>query len=334
METIGKLITLLDWAKSLDPDGRTAEVAELLSKTNPMLTTMPFKEGNLPTGHKTTVRAGLPTPTWRKLNYGVQPSKSLRAEVVDTCGMLEARNHVDKDLAELNGNTAAFRLSEALGEVEGMNQAMAETVFYGDTAVNPERFLGLTPRYNALTGAPISQNVITAGGASTDNTSVWLIAWGENTIHGIFPKGSKAGLVHEDLGLQDVVDADGGYYRAYKDWWQWKNGLCVRDWRYAVRICNVKIADLLALGSTQALTAATSLIKLMIKAKHRLPYANVGTPVFYCNRTVRQMLDIMALEKSSAALSIREAAGQFETNFLGIPVHTCDALVENEAAVS
>ncbi|MGM3315416.1 major capsid protein, partial [Enterobacter hormaechei subsp. steigerwaltii] len=97
-------LTLADWAKRTDPNGKVDKIVELLSQTNEILTDMMFVEGNLPTGHRTTVRSGLPQPTWRLLNYGVQPTKSTTVQVTDTVGMLEAYAEVDKSLADLNGN--------------------------------------------------------------------------------------------------------------------------------------------------------------------------------------------------------------------------------------
>ena len=321
--------TLIDVANSLDPDGRVAKVAELLNQTNALLEDMPFIESNMETGHRSVVRTGLPSATWRKLYQGIQPSKSTRTPVVDSCGMLEARNHVDKDVAELNGNTAAFRLSEGIAEVEAMNQTMAQTLFYGDTTINPERINGLTPRYNTInTAVPISHNVLNGNGVGSANTSIWLVVWGENTVFGIYPKGSRAGLVHEDLGLEDVLDGQGGFYRAYKDWWQWKNGLVVKDWRYCVRIANIDVNNLTTENS------AADIIKLMIKSIHRIPYITMGRPVFYANRTIREMLDIQALNKSNYVLAIKEAAEQFKTTFMGIPIKTCDQLLLTEAKVS
>ena len=225
--------TLLDWAKSLDPDGKVAAVAELLNQSNEILLDMPFIEGNLPTGHRGAIRTGLPTAVWRKLYQGVPASKSLRATVEDSVGMLETRSEVDKDLVELNGNTAAFRLSEAQAFIEAMNQTMAETVIYGDASVNPERFNGLAVRYNTINKntSLVANNVISAGASSGDCTSVWLVVWGPNTITGIFPKGSKAGLSHDDLGLYDAFDGSGNRFRAYGDHWQWKAGLHLKDWR-------------------------------------------------------------------------------------------------------
>ncbi|MCQ4021275.1 major capsid protein, partial [Klebsiella pneumoniae] len=131
-------------------------------------------EGNLPTGHRTTIRSGLPSATWRLLNYGVQPSKSTTVQVTDGIGMLETYAEIDKSLADLNGNTAEFRLSEDRAFIEAMNQQMAQTLFYGDTSVNPQQFMGLSSRYSDLT-ATNAQNIIDAGGTGTDNTSIWLI---------------------------------------------------------------------------------------------------------------------------------------------------------------
>ncbi len=135
----------------------------------------------------------------RLLNYGVQPSKSTTVQVTDSVGMLETYAEVDKSLADLNGNTAEFRLSEDRAFIEAMNQQMAQTLFYGDSSVNPQQFMGLSSRYSSLS-AGNAQNIIDAGGTGTDNTSIWLVVWGENTVHGIFPKGQKAGIQMEDKG--------------------------------------------------------------------------------------------------------------------------------------
>lgn len=337
-------VTLLDWAKSVDPDGKTATVVELLNQSNEILMDMQWLEGNLPTGHRAAIRTGLPTSIWRKMYQGVPPSKSLRATIEDSCGMLETRSEVDKDVIELNGNTASFRLSEAQAFLESMNQTMAETIIYGDASTAPEQFNGLKVRYDTLTGT-IGQNVISAGGSGNDQTSVWLVVWGPQTVHGIFPKGSKAGLQHEDLGLIDAFDASNNRYRAYADHWQWKCGLHVKDWRYVVRICNIDTVDLLAVSGSQATTAATFLPKLMVKALARIPFMGMGKAVFYANRTVKEMLSIQAMEKNQSVLSLQAAVQEFgkiapgsvnngTVTVLGVPVRTVDRIDLTEATVS
>lgn len=337
MATLGQngRVTLLDIAKGMDPEGRVAAVAELLTQSNEILYDMPWFEGNLPTGHKGIVRTGLPTSVWRRMYQGVPPSKSVKAQVEDACGMLETRSEVDKDVAELNGNTNAFRLSEAQAFVESMNQTMADSVIYGNTATNPERFNGLATRFSVIAGATNAVNIIDAGGTGSDNTSIYLVVWGKNTVHGVYPKGSKAGLQHEDLGLIDAFDANQNRFRAYADWWQWKCGLHVKDWRYVVRIANIDVSNLVNE------TSAADLVKLLVRAMARIPFPGMGTPVFYANRTVKEMLSIQALNKSQNALSISEAIRQFggvdvsikELNFLGIPIRTVDRILTTEARV-
>lgn len=329
MATIGATLpTLADLAKTWDPDGRPARVAELLSQTNEVLTDMRWMEGNLPTGHRTTVRTGLPTAAWRLLNKGVATSKSTTAQIDEQCGMLEARSQVDKDLAELNGNTAAYRLLEGQAFIEAMNQEMAQTIFYG-AASAPEEFVGFAARYSALTGANNIENVLSGGGAGSDNSSIWLVCWGPNTVHGIYPKGSKAGLQHEDLGLADAFDSDNNRFRAYMDHWQWKCGIALRDWRYTVRIANIDISNLVAKSS------AADLIELMIKAIHRIPTMKLGSPVFYMNRTCFQMLDIQRRDDVIAGGGVRyeQVDGIMTPTFRGIPIRKVDALLETEAAV-
>ena len=335
-------VTLLDWAKTLDPDGNTAKVVELLNQSNEILLDMEWIEGNLPTGHRGAIRTGLPVAIWRKLYQGVPASKSLRAQVEDAVGMLEARAEVDTALADLNGNTNEFRLSEAQAFVESMNQTMAEALIYGDSSINPERFNGLAVRYNTISTATsdIAKNVVNAGGTG-NCTSVWLVIWGKQTVHGIFPKGSMAGLQHKDLGEYDAFDSLGNRYRAYGDQWVWKCGLHLKDWRYVVRIANISVSDMLAQTGTQANTAATWLPRLMVKALARIPFRGMGRAVFYASRTTKEMLAIGALDKTQNVLSIQpgfEQYGKLEAGFtagggvafLGVPIRTIDRILETE----
>lgn len=326
-----QVLTLSDWAKRVDPDGKVDAVVELLNETNEILMDALWKEGNLPTGHKTTIRTGLPSVAWRKLNYGVPPSKSRTAQVTDACGMLEAYAEIDKKLADLNGNTTAFRLSEDQAFLEAMNQEMASMFFYGDTSQDPEKILGLAPRYSDPS-AENGENLLDGGGTGSDNTSVWLIVWGANTVHGIFPKASKAGISHEDLGEVTLEDAAGGKYQGYRTHYKWESGLTLKDWRYAVRICNIDVSDLATFGAGTDNSAA--LIRLLIQAYNKIPHLGMGRPVIYCNKTVKTWLDIMAGEKSNVLLNISEYAGRPVTNFWGVPVRRCDAILDTEDAVS
>ncbi len=325
-------LTLVDWAKRLDPDGKVATVVELLSQSNEILSDMVFQEGNLPTGNRVVVRTGLPEVFWRLLNQGTQPSKSTTAQIDEGLGMLEAWSEVDKDLAELNGNVSAFRFSEAQAFLEAMNQEMAQTLFYGNSGSAQEEFNGLAVRYSLLSAAN-GQNIISAAGGGSDNSSIYLVVWGPQTVYGIFPKGSKAGIMHEDLGLETVettAGVAGSRMRAYREHWQWKCGIALKDWRYVVRIPNIDISNLVGKSS------AADLIELMIKAIHRIPNMKMGKAVFYMNRSCFQMLDIQRRDDVMAGggLVYANVDGVQQYSFRGIPVKICDALHQSEALVA
>src|SRR5215471_2434605 len=170
-------LTYADWAKRLDDDYKVATIIELLSQTNEILDDMLVMEGNLPTGHKTTIRTGLPQATWRLLNSGVPNAKSTTAQIIDTYGNLETYSVIDKDIADLNGNTAEFRLSEVKAFLQGMSQQVAATLIYGNQHTNPERFTGLAPRYSTKTAANANTaaNVLDGGGLVSTNTSIWIV---------------------------------------------------------------------------------------------------------------------------------------------------------------
>lgn len=334
MATIGgSVLTKVDFDKRLDPDGRIASVIELLDQQNPFLQHIRWKPSNQPTSHLTTVRTSLPTPAWRRLNQGAPVTKSTTRQIVDGIGMLEAWSEVDKDLAELNGNTNEFRLSEASAHLEAMNQEFAQTFFYGDSDLAQEEFNGLSKRYADPAG-DAADNIIDAGGSSTGCTSIWLVGHGENTIHGIYPKGSAAGLIHENLGLQTVSDSTGvgaSKLRAYQDHFQWKCGLAVKDWRYAVRIGSIKVSTLI----TDPTGATLNLCNLMIRAMHRVPnLQNSGVSFqWYVPRTVGCFLDLQIQNKSNAYLTVGEEEGVMKTMFRKIAVNTTDAISENETAI-
>lgn len=323
-------LTLADMSKRLGPDGKVDPIAELLSQQNEILEDIVWKEANQPTSHVVTIRTGLPAVYWRQYNAGVPTSKSTTAQITEPCAMLEARSHIDAKLLTLNGNSAAFRLSEESPFIEAMNQEMTGKIFNGNVVADAKTFSGLATRYSLVT-AGNGDNVIKAGGSGSDNASIYLIVWGEQTVFMTFPKGSRAGLGSRDLGEESVQDGGGNWYQAARSLYQWDAGLVVKDWRYVVRIANIDVSDWIGVTGTQATSATTNLVKLMMRAIARIPNFSMGRAAFYANRSIQEGLMIQALDKSSNALGIQSALSQFGQNinqltFMGIPVRGVDQL--------
>lgn len=330
MSVLGtNVLTLADLAKLKDPSGKTAKIVEMLSQTNEILEDIGFKEGNLDTGEETTVRTGLPSVAWRLINQGVSPSKGTTAQVREACGMLTARSEIDCDLANQGGDQSGVRLSEAYGHFEALNQEFASTLFYGNTGVNPEEILGFAPRYSSLSAAN-ARNIVDAGGTGSDNCSIWLVVWHEQSVYGITPKGSMAGIQHKDLGEIDAFDSQNRRFRAYADEWKWKVGLTLKDWRQAVRICNIDVSNLIGVSG------AADIIEYMIKATYRIQTLTMGKACWYMNRTCAQMLEILSRNDviSGGGLVFSNVDGKPIRQFRGIPIRVCDALLETEARVT
>ncbi len=324
--------TLADLASRLDKDDKIATIIELLKLNNPILDDMVMLAANDGTNHKTTIRSGLPSATWRQLYQGVQPSKSTTVQVKDACGMLETYSEVDAALIKLAKDPAGFRASEDVAFVQAMNHEMASAVFYGNTKTDPERPMGLGPRYNSLS-AENAANIVNGGGTGSDNTSIWLVTWGGLTCHGIYPETMPAGLETQDLGEETKTQSD-GLLRVMRTHYKWTMGLTLRDWQAVGRICNIDVSELADAGATgyDGADLPNMMIKLYNKVQKRFA---LGRPVFYCNETVKTALDLIASNRRNTWFTVSDGIdGMPITRFRGIPIKVCDAILDTEEAVA
>lgn len=340
MTLITKMPTIADIAKRQDSSGGIdKEIIELLVQDNEILWDMPYVEANDVTGNLTTRRNSLPTVGFRQINAGVLSGKSTTDQIFNTSGFIETNAEVDVELVRRNGNEQDFLMSENVSFLEAMNQKMATTVFYGNTVTTPESFDGLGQVYNKIstTTTDPGYNIISAGGSGNDNLSMWLACWGPRTGYAFYPKGMTSGFDQKYMGIQKVTDSDGKIFWAHTTNYKWHMGISIRNWRYFVRIANIDISDLATYGETS--DTSPKLIKLMNRAKWRVPSLVGVQPVWYAPSTVMQTLEDMINTKSSVYLTRGEvinpitgfSASQIMVN--GIPVRRCDALVTETTAI-
>ncbi len=325
------LDTLLDHAKQFGPDGNIADYVEALSQDNEIVQDMPYVEANKMTSHQYQVEVGLPTVYFKLLGAGVLSSKGQFAQIEDACAMLESWSITEKELADLGGNPAKYRLNKARQHLMSMGIKLATTYFYG-SAASPEEFIGLAPRYSSLSAVNAS-NIIDCGGTGSDNASIWLLGLGEGKIHGTFAKGTKAGIERVDHGEQieqNFGAVTGAQAVVYKEQFKCKTGIAVADWRYAARAANIDISNLVAKSS------AADLMEAMIKMTYRIPNNGNGTRLkFYMNRTLQEFLHLQGrdLVVAGGGLTYENIAGKRVMSFGGIPVGRVDSLTESEARV-
>lgn len=332
------VLTLTQHAERLGPDHLIQTmVANLLAQQNGIIADAGWIESNLPLGHSGTVQVGLPQVFYTGYNQFVAATTGAYAAIMEAAARLEAYSQVDKRLADIGGpsEAAKLRVQEGQGKLESLNQGFTQGVFYG-SRLNPLEVEGLSSRYNSLE-AVNAQNIINAGGTASTNSSIWLVVWKPQAVTFFFPKGSKAGIMHEDLGVETLQsintnvwsDGNPGLQRVYREHWEWLHGIFVHDWRYIVRICNIDIPTLLA-------KSGADLLDLMIRATHRIPVLNSGRPVFYMNRTLFEMVDIAKRDAvmEGGQLKYEVVDGILTPVFRGIPIRIVDQLLLTEAEVS
>ena len=343
------LPNLVDWAMMSNPDGTAADIAELLAQCNDVLKDMIFQESNEPTSHSISVRTGLPQGTWRGNNQGVGSTKSMAAKLRFNVGQLSDWSYVDRHQARLSGNVDKYRYGEDMAHIEGMSQQIASAIFYSNEAINPQQFTGFAPQFNTVSTATAlnAANVINGGGVASANASIWLVGWGDNTCYGIFPKGSQAGIVYEDLGdVVPVYDTNGNAFMAYRSYFEWNIGLCIKNWEYIVRIANLDTTTAGLLGTTPP-----DLYAMMSEAVNKLPTASRRlsgitevdapddpspgiAPAWYVNRTVRTQLDVQAIRGKNVLLSSKDYAGAPVLEFRETYIRLVDALTNSEAELT
>lgn len=340
-------LTLADVGRRMDPGGKIADMAELMSQCNEIDEDAPLVKGNLTTGHVVTLRTALPKGTLRRFNQGVGYTKSSAAQITFGMAMLDAYSQIDKRLADLGGNTNANREKEDVAHMEGMSQQWTGFLMYGNAWTTPEQFSGFSTYFSAIANTPNGVNVFDAGGTGSSNTSIWLIGWGDQTCYEIYPDGTKAGLIFENKG--DVVPAftsnGTARYEAYTSYFSRNGGLAIEDWRYVIRMANFDTTTAGLAGPTPP-----DIFAIMSKSVVRLPTAGrmvsgiVKTDApdrvapnirlkFYCDRTAREYMDIQAIRDKNVLLRPEDYAGRPIVNFRNIAIGVVDQILDTESRV-
>lgn len=320
------LPTLLNWVNRLKPDGSVeTNLANTLTKKMPMLNDIPWVEGNLATGHRIVGVTTLATPTFRKVNQGLDPAKNTTAPYDETCCLMELHSKIDVELANLNGGGPAYRMSEDSAIIEGFNQQFSSSLFYEDVTLKPERFHGLSPRYPATSGYTTSGYVTKGTNSGSNCHSVWLVNWDPQRVACIFPKGTVAGLQQEDLGKILALDANNKQFLAWMTRFTWKAGVMVKDYRYVAR--HQWDPDDANYAST-----AKNLYLAMLDMQSTV-FEMLPTATYYMSRKSFKLLQDQLASNSLNYLDYISRGGERIRSFGGVPIRFTDSLID-ESAIS
>lgn len=340
MSALGSgLLTLVDVAKSKNKE--IGKVAEVLLQHNEMLNDIPYMEMNEGTIHKEDIRSALPAVYYRKANQPIPASKSTIEERSFQACHFESKSQIDKAVAQRGGmdRVAYNRWNQAQGHLQAHANELASLAVYGSPSSSNLKTAGFFDIYSTLaTSEPTYNQIVDGGGSGSDNCSILKVHWGEQSVFGIYPKGTTAGLSRTDhsaggkLVKIPGLDENGaaGDFWGYEEDFETDHGLVVKDYRQCARIANIDVSNLVS-GSS-----AADIIDLMISANYKIHTLSNGKGVWYCNRTVEAHLHKQALTKvgAGAGLTFENFEGKPVLSFLGCPVRRMDAMLNSEAAVT
>jgi hypothetical protein len=327
--TPGFALTLADMAKDFS-GGTTSEahLINLLSKKNALFDDMLFMATNKDDSYKFNVVMGLPGVTYRSLYEGVLPARSTRKPVTESCTLFEEVCEIDKELIDIAPNKGLYRAQEASAALEAVANRVARELWYGTRAADYRAVMGLSERYSALSNPKLARYIIDAGGTGNDNTSLWLVGWGERTFHAIYPKNTRAGIEHTQGSVIDLIDPNtNGTYQGYRDRIKYRFGIALEDYRFIARVCNISV-------STLGTEDAPDLLTLINKLTHRVENLNGARFAFYMNRDLAEAYEQQLMLKQNLALTLDAATGKITPSYKGIPIKIDDNILSTEEAVS
>jgi len=324
-------LTLMDLAKREDPNGDTAAIVEVLAEDNEILQDAIWTEGNDTFSNLSTQRSSLPSGTWRRINKGAGTEISDTRQIVDTLGMLVSYAECDKTLADAAANPKAFRMSEASAFLEGLGQTLAEAMVYANGQIDPEQPTGLAPRMASLSGAGTAKStVLGCSGTGSDLTSVYIVNWSLDGVFMFYPRNqANMGIKHQDLGEVTLEEfssagaATGRKFQGYRDYFEVKAGVAVKNPRAMGRVCNIETS-----GSTNIWSD-----DVMLSVMNRMKKRGQGS-MAYCNGTVLDHVDKAVKDKTNVAFTSKEVFGVPVQAFRGVPIRRVDQILDTETQVS
>ena len=332
-------ITLRDLASGLKGDKTfDNEIVELAVEVNPILDDIPFVEANDGSSNKTTIRTGLPTATWRAFYEGTQASKGSKQQVVNSSGALSTKLEIDKELFDRDPNKSAVLRDEVMAHMEAMGQEVADALFYGNLKTEARKFNGFGNFYGTI-GSTGSDNKVSShyvfDGKKASNPSaaayrsIWLVGWGNMSMRGFYPQGTRGGIRKGEFKTVDVTNSDGGTYEAYRQYLYWDLGLDIRDYRYGGRIANIE-SDAMLTASGQP-----AYLELIDQLNGRVMDGGDTRKAWYMPKLVWEHLcTLYGRQTRSNAIKYEDVMQRKTPTLLGYPVRLCEALNTNETVVS
>lgn len=316
--------------EKLDDKNPVSRFGKVLSEDNPILRDMQIIPGNGTLSYEGVRETSLPTPQIIKQGDGWDASKTEWSGFKENISIFKDRVDVPTESLRLTKNkTAKFELIMDRHK-EGFGQGVANHLVYGTSVATPEKFDGLGVRYNTPDALDATNptngdyGVYDAGGTGSDTTSIFLIQWAEDKIHGICPENDPhMGLRQEPTTKEYYTAENSKQAPCLRTELGWDLGLAVEDYRACARIRNAeaKIASM-----------DPNLWKKIIEARNN--FHGKETVWMYCSRNMLTQFDIMQVQKNNVFYDAQNPWGKLMLRFRDMPIGMCDCISDGETAVA
>jgi hypothetical protein len=330
---------------SLDSAARFVMPTRILDRMTPLVKMLPMKASNNILSNIALRTDSLPTASNRMFNQGIKSTASKNTSLNDPIALFQDRSSVDYDLWRIQNDPNAWRADQDMNHIEGLMQLMESTLFYGSIAQNIGAFNGLSTRFNNFESYPngdtsgVFQPNVWSGGATTGPcTSAWMIEFGEDTVYGIYPPNTQAGMSIRSIGEQQRQLAaqtgsvgDVYAYQVLETILTWYMGMQVADECCVQRIANINPVGFSGPNGFDE--------NIFIQAKNNLRRPDSPTVAIFVNRQLKSQIDIRAVSQKINAYTDfdrngTDVWGKPVTTFQGIPIYVAEKLLSTESPLT
>lgn len=318
--TLTDSLTALERVHRSNENADARRIIECLKETNEILLDAPIAEANERTSNRTVQRTMLPTVEHRVYNQGVRNSASKTKTIHDVICELAAYSDVDMKLVREAANPEEFLSTENASFIEAMGETQSQDFIYG-SSVSGDNMDGFAVRRDTLDG----RHCIGMGGSdASSNTSIYIVKWGMDKAHLIYPKGAAGlGCERKDLGEVTAEMGDGRKMQVYRNYYSSSYGFTLRNEKALVRLANINPTS----------TSGSDIVKAILKAFHFLP-SGEGTIAIYGNNDVLSLLDAATVDKSNVVYTAEDPWGNDLLKIRNARLRQVDSILTTEAVVS
>ena len=337
---------ILNNYSSADARAQFVIPARILDRMTPFIKMLPMVPSNNVLSNIATRTDSLPVASTRRWNEGIKATVSKNVPLSDPIALFEDYSEVDKDLWEIQNQPNMWRSDQDMNHIEGLFQLIESQLIYGNIGTLPGSINGFATRFNNLESYPNGDSTwavnVWNGGSTTAGsvTSAWMIEFGDDSVYGIYPSNTPAGLSLEDLGQYTKQLGSGTtgstganyMYEVLGTLLTWYVGIQISDERCVQRIANI---------NPVALGANNFDENIFIQAKNWLPRAGEapGT-VILVNRALKTQIDIRAVSQklntyfTPPSDNSMDVFGKAVTKFQNIPIYVAEKILSTETVLT